>query len=512
MKRFQNREALIASLALLLTLGAIPKPLAASFRIHPVLAQSVAPDSLPVSTDVPSGTTVKIDGSSSMSATNQELKQRFEQQSPSTEVKVEYQGTDAALQSVLDGQTDLAAVGRTLTAKEKAQDLIVVPQTRRKIAIVVGSENPFTGNLTFEQFAKIFRGEITNWSEVGGPPGAIQLIDRPETSDTRQAFQNYPVFKKAPFKAAASAVKLPQDDSQAMIEKLGTRGIGYAIADQVTSKSGVRIVPMHKTLPTDPRYPFSQPLAYVYKGPDPNPAVRAFLGYAAAPTSPSPAPAAAAAPQTDLVPAPGEARETATAGAPWLWLLLIPLLGGLGGLLWWLLKSRGSEAAIGAFAHTGAVPIAPAGTATAPAGPVTLNGHEPQNLKLYEERLVANKTRQKTGDVAVGKHVETETQKVSVPIEKERVVIERTTPTNAGTAVAPGDADFRDGEVARLDVYQETPDIHKEAFVREEVKIKKVVEQETIEVQETLRREELDIDTEYRTVEDRKNRLPNTRI
>ena len=119
-----------------------------------------------------------------------------------------------------------------------------------------------------------------------------------------------------PFKAAASAVKLSQDDSEAMIEKLGTRGIGYAIAEQVTNKPGVRIVPMHKTLPTDPRYPFSQPLAYVYKGPEPNLAVRAFLGYAAAPT-PSPAPpVATASPQTAPVPASSVATETAKKGAP----------------------------------------------------------------------------------------------------------------------------------------------------------------------------------------------------
>lgn len=47
------------------------------------------------------------------------------------------------------------------------------------------------------------------------------------------------------------------------------------------------------------------------------------------------------------------------------------------------------------------------------------------NIKLYEERLVADKKRAKTGEVAIGKRVETETANVSVPIEKERVVIER---------------------------------------------------------------------------------------
>ncbi|PSB18012.1 DUF2382 domain-containing protein [Phormidesmis priestleyi ULC007] len=121
------------------------------------------------------------------------------------------------------------------------------------------------------------------------------------------------------------------------------------------------------------------------------------------------------------------------------------------------------------------------------------------SLKLYQERLVANKSRQKTGEVAIGKHVETDTARVSVPIEKERVVIERSTPTG-GTAVTPGSATFQEGEVARMEVYEETPDIHKEAFVREEVRVTKVVDQDTVDAEEQVRREELDIDTQGRPV------------
>ncbi|MGL5921765.1 DUF2382 domain-containing protein, partial [Chroococcidiopsis sp.] len=63
--------------------------------------------------------------------------------------------------------------------------------------------------------------------------------------------------------------------------------------------------------------------------------------------------------------------------------------------------------------------------------------------------------------------------------------------------------DFHEGEVARVEVYEEVPDIHKEAFVREEIRVKKVVEQETVQVQETVRREELDVDTEGRPVVNR---------
>ncbi len=118
-----------------------------------------------------------------------------------------------------------------------------------------------------------------------------------------------------------------------------------------------------------------------------------------------------------------------------------------------------------------------------------------QNLKLYEERLIANKERFRAGAVSIGKRVETETASVSVPVEKERVVIERNSATS-GRAVAPGEANFREGEVARVEVYEETADIEKQAFVREEVSVRKEVEQDTVEARETIRREELEVETD----------------
>jgi uncharacterized protein (TIGR02271 family) len=134
------------------------------------------------------------------------------------------------------------------------------------------------------------------------------------------------------------------------------------------------------------------------------------------------------------------------------------------------------------------------------------NEVEDQPLRLYEERLIANKSRVKTGEVSVGKHVETETARVSVPVEKERVVVERTAPTDATRATAVGTPDFREGEVARMEVYEETPDIRKEAVVREDVRIHKEVDRETVEAQEQIRREELDIDTQGRPIVDRSDR------
>jgi uncharacterized protein (TIGR02271 family) len=125
-----------------------------------------------------------------------------------------------------------------------------------------------------------------------------------------------------------------------------------------------------------------------------------------------------------------------------------------------------------------------------------LYGMHDQNastLKLYEERLVAGKIRQKTGEAVISKHIETETATASVPIEKERVVIERMPATGTGTMPTTGTDAFKAGEVARMDVYEEVPEFHKEAFVREEVKVSKVVDTENATAQEQLRREELDV-------------------
>lgn len=132
-----------------------------------------------------------------------------------------------------------------------------------------------------------------------------------------------------------------------------------------------------------------------------------------------------------------------------------------------------------------------------------MNDRDHQNLRLYEERLIANKRRQKTGEVIVGKRVETERAQVEVPIEKERVIVERTTPADAGRPVAAGEATFNQGEVARVEVYEETPDIHKEAFVREQVNVRKEVDRDTVRAEDEIRREELDINTQGRPVVDR---------
>jgi uncharacterized protein (TIGR02271 family) len=124
-----------------------------------------------------------------------------------------------------------------------------------------------------------------------------------------------------------------------------------------------------------------------------------------------------------------------------------------------------------------------------------LNEKNHPNLKLYEERLIASKTSRKAGEAVLTKRVETEKAIASVSIDKERVVVERI-PVDSEAVVAGGEARFQEGEVSRIDVYEEVPEFHKEVFVREEVKVSKVVDHENATAEEQLRREEIDVDIE----------------
>ncbi|MBE9014129.1 substrate-binding domain-containing protein, partial [Pseudanabaenaceae cyanobacterium LEGE 13415] len=272
-----NQKSSMLGVALLLTTVTAAKPLESIF-IPPTLAQAT-PTTFPLPTSVPSGTTVQIDGSSSMAAINQALEQRFESQFSGSNINLNYSGTPAGLQALRDGKVDLVAIGRPLSQEERDQGLVPVSMGRGKIALIVSPDNAFKGSITVPQFVQIVRGEITDWSQLGGSPGKIRFVDRPDLSDTRAAFRNYSVFIQTPYELGNTATRTEVDSTQAVAQQLGKDGISFAPANQVLNQPNLRIVPMHNTLPTDPRYPFSQPFYYVHRA-NPSPGVAAFLGYA----------------------------------------------------------------------------------------------------------------------------------------------------------------------------------------------------------------------------------------
>ncbi len=364
-----EKKGSLSALAVLLILST--NILLSTTKIIPAVAQSSTQGTFPLPEKVQEGTVVRINGSSSMMKINDALAKNFKTRFPKTDVKTAYNGTDAALKAVLESKADLASIGRPLTDAEKAKGLVAVPVARNKIATIVGKDNPLKTSITINQFAQIFRGQATDLSQLKLGKGKIRLVDRPETSDTRRAFQNYPVFKNAPLKAGANAVTVKEDSTDAVIKALGKDGLGYAIADQVVKNPNVRVLPMHDVLPSDARYPFSQPLVYVYKGDKPSNAVQAFLGNATASqnqkvveqarvatvVAPQNAPKDNAATTTKpFLATPNEANnQNATVAAARAnaeptstssdkdFLLLLPLIALLGGLLWWLTRKPGSQ-------------------------------------------------------------------------------------------------------------------------------------------------------------------------
>lgn len=129
----------------------------------------------------------------------------------------------------------------------------------------------------------------------------------------------------------------------------------------------------------------------------------------------------------------------------------------------------------------------------------------PDRLQLLEERLIVNKDRFTAGSVQIGKRVETITQTVNVPLEREEVVIERRTVTDAQPVEG---AVLGSDQVVSVNLEAERANVSKEAFVTEEVSMGKRTVTETQQVVETVGKEVLEVNKsgEVVTTEEATNR------
>ena len=128
--------------------------------------------------------TVNTDGSTSMESVVKALGEAFMELNPG--VTVNYSGT--GIQSAIDGTCDLGLSSRALKDEEKQNGAVENIVALDGVAVVI---NPANGveDLTVEQIAQIFTGEITNWSELGGTDGEIAVFGREAGSGTRGAFE-----------------------------------------------------------------------------------------------------------------------------------------------------------------------------------------------------------------------------------------------------------------------------------------------------------------------------------
>jgi len=232
----------------------------------------------PLQQSVPAGTTITIDGSTSMVLINEALKNAFLKAYPGTVVNTSATGSDNGIEALLGGSVSVAALSRPLTAEEQQRGLVAVPVAQDRIAIVVGIDNPFRRGLSSTQLAQVFRGEISNWATFGGADRTIRVLNRPSVSGTYRAFRSV-VLGGNNFGTTPNITTLVRDATTPMLQQLGVDGIGYATYGQVADQRTVRVLAIDGSTPEADAYPFQRALFYAYRQPL-DPAVKAFLGLA----------------------------------------------------------------------------------------------------------------------------------------------------------------------------------------------------------------------------------------
>lgn len=134
------------------------------------------------------GGTVSTDGSTSMEKVIGFLSEAYTEKNGNVKVTYNPTGSGSGIQAVLEGRCDIGLSSRNLKDEEKA-NLNATVVAIDGIAIIVNPANTVE-DLTIEQIAKIYTGEVTNWSEVGGSDSPIVLIGREAASGTRDGFES----------------------------------------------------------------------------------------------------------------------------------------------------------------------------------------------------------------------------------------------------------------------------------------------------------------------------------
>lgn len=133
--------------------------------------------------------TVSTDGSTSMEKVIGYLSEVYMEENSNVKVTYNPTGSGSGIQAVAEGRCDIGLSSRDLKDEEKASGLKGTVVAIDGIAVIVNPENSVS-DLTVEQIAKIYTGEITNWNEVGGNDAPIVLIGREAASGTRDGFES----------------------------------------------------------------------------------------------------------------------------------------------------------------------------------------------------------------------------------------------------------------------------------------------------------------------------------
>lgn len=151
-------------------------------------AQEEAPASAAEGSESALSGTLSIAGSTTVAPPAQDLADAFEAMYPGTRVDVQGIGSSAGMKMLNEGGCEIGMASRELKQKELDWGLEPVAIAFDGIAVAVHPSNGVT-DLTKEQIQQIFKGEITNWSDLGGADEEILVVSREDGSGTRGAFE-----------------------------------------------------------------------------------------------------------------------------------------------------------------------------------------------------------------------------------------------------------------------------------------------------------------------------------
>ncbi len=131
---------------------------------------------------------ITMAGSTSMEKFANSLSEAFMEKYPDVTVTAEFTGSSAGIEAAANGTADIGNASRNLKEEEKAEGIAENIVAIDGIAVVVDSANTVE-DLTKEQLIQIYKGEVTNWNEVGGADAPIVVVGREAGSGTRNAFE-----------------------------------------------------------------------------------------------------------------------------------------------------------------------------------------------------------------------------------------------------------------------------------------------------------------------------------
>lgn len=180
---------------------------------------------------------VALNGSTSMEKVVGVLNEQFMADNSGVTVTYDATGSGAGIEAAASGSADIGLSSRALKDEEVSSGLVGTTLALDGIAVIVSADNQVE-DLTVEQIGRIFAGELTDWSQVGGQSGTISCIGREASSGTRDGFETITGTK--------DRCRLDQEltSTGAVIEAVAgnPNAIGYASLSSVEGKETVKAV------------------------------------------------------------------------------------------------------------------------------------------------------------------------------------------------------------------------------------------------------------------------------